>query len=130
MIRRTHYATFAIADIFFVLIMLAGTAFSLFILLKEPVAKKKVAVYKGMEKIGSYELPATKEVTVQGRLGAMIIELDHDRVRVCRSLCKNKICIRTGWISEPGQQIVCVPNQIIIVIKAIHNGKSPDAYSR
>ncbi len=46
----------------------------------------------------------------------MEIEVDHGRVRVVRSDCAKQICVHTGWISLPGEVIVCVPNKTLLEI--------------
>lgn len=43
--------------------------------------------------------------------------------------CPEKICIRTGWIKNQGESIVCVPNKLVIqIIGAL--GEGVDAISR
>lgn len=39
------------------------------------------------------------------------------KVRVARSTCPDKVCVRTGWISKPGQTIVCLPNKTVVRIE-------------
>lgn len=52
------------------------------------------------------------------------IEIDNDRVRFLSSDCPNHFCEQTGWISEPYQSAVCLPNQVIIQISS-ENEESP-----
>lgn len=33
------------------------------------------------------------------------------------SVCHNKVCVDTGWIENPGQLIVCLPNRVYIEIQ-------------
>ncbi len=47
----------------------------------------------------------------------MTVQTKNGSIRVKESTCKNKICVRTGWISKDGQSIVCVPNRVIIYTK-------------
>lgn len=34
------------------------------------------------------------------------------------SACYNKICVNTGWIKQPGELIVCLPNRVTLEIKS------------
>lgn len=45
------------------------------------------------------------------------LALDHNRIRVDHSDCPSQDCVRTGWISRSGGQIVCLPNRLVISIK-------------
>ncbi|NMA92333.1 MAG: NusG domain II-containing protein [Firmicutes bacterium] len=45
------------------------------------------------------------------------LEVDRGRVRMLpleRELCPRGICSHTGWISEPYESIVCLPNRILV----------------
>lgn len=46
------------------------------------------------------------------------IEIDGDRVRFLESDCPNLFCVNTGWISEPYQTAVCLPNRVMIRIES------------
>jgi hypothetical protein len=35
--------------------------------------------------------------------------------------CTHKECVKSGWISEPGEMIVCLPNKFIISIQGQEN---------
>lgn len=58
---------------------------------------------------------------------SFIIEIKSRKIRVVSSDCPKKVCRHLGWISRPGDTIVCVPGRIAVVIR----GKEPyDALSR
>ncbi len=47
-----------------------------------------------------------------------VVEVDDGRIRMLpmgEDLCPKGICSHTGWISQPYESIVCLPNQIMIV---------------
>lgn len=50
--------------------------------------------------------------------GKMQIEVNKSRVRVAWSDCPKQICVKTGWIKNPWEVIVCVPNKVLIEIEA------------
>lgn len=60
-------------------------------------------------------------VRVPGPLGISIVEIKNGKVKMLSSPCLDKLCIREGYISKPGQIIVCVPNRIILKIEGRAN---------
>ncbi|MCH3918825.1 MAG: NusG domain II-containing protein [Spirochaetia bacterium] len=69
-----------------------------------------------------YSLDKDKELTFTGLLGPTTIEIKDGKAAFIESPCKNKICIKMGWISRPGQFAACLPNGVLITIK----GKDAD----
>ncbi len=56
-------------------------------------------------------------IHVEGPLGVTEVEIDKSTVRIVKSPCKNKICVRSGAISRPGQWVACLPNRVIVSIE-------------
>ena len=44
------------------------------------------------------------------------VRIRNNSIRIIQNDCEQKICIKMGSISEPGQMIVCVPKKILIFI--------------
>lgn len=42
------------------------------------------------------------------------------------SSCPNKICVKTGKISKPGQSIVCLPGKVVIYIESTEKSQIDD----
>jgi hypothetical protein len=62
-----------------------------------------------------------EKIVVMGRQGYSIIEVGKNKVRMVDSACEDKICVHTGWISKPGQQIVCIPNQVVLRFRNVRS---------
>ena len=45
------------------------------------------------------------------------IEAKHNAIRVKESTCPHQYCVHTGWISEAGRSIICVPYELVITIE-------------
>lgn len=45
------------------------------------------------------------------------IEAENGRIRFLHAECPDKVCVKTGWISHPGQIAVCLPANVIIKIE-------------
>ncbi len=56
------------------------------------------------------------QLKIQGKIGESIVEVRGDSIRMQYSPCPDKDCERQGWISRPGQMLVCLPNHIVIRI--------------
>jgi hypothetical protein len=65
---------------------------------------------------------------VPGPLGNTVVAIRQGQVRVLSSPCTEKICVKSGAISRPGQWIACLPNGVIVDIRGSTREKV-DAYS-
>ncbi|KAF1083792.1 hypothetical protein SPSYN_03066 [Sporotomaculum syntrophicum] len=45
------------------------------------------------------------------------VEIKDGQARVKEADCPNQICVKTGWLSRPGQTSFCAPNRLMITIK-------------
>ncbi|MEO5365006.1 MAG: NusG domain II-containing protein [Magnetococcus sp. WYHC-3] len=79
-------------------------------------------------------LPLTppREVTVAGRLGPVIIQLEPGRARLREFASARLIGTRTGWITHRGQMAACVPCGVMIQLPGAvgdaAGGETPDAF--
>ncbi len=81
---------------------------------------------RGQQRIPLQDTYGEKSIllSVEGPIGLSIIEAYQGRVRLVEAPEEDpeKICEKTGWISEPGPMIICVPNKISIWIE----GSNPE----
>lgn len=42
---------------------------------------------------------------------------ENGQVKMAESTCPNKICVNTGWISQVGESIVCLPYKTAIYVE-------------
>lgn len=57
-------------------------------------------------------------ITVQGKLGPVIIEVENKKIRISEARCPDQICVKQGWIDSLAQSIICVPNELAIYFDA------------
>jgi len=64
------------------------------------------------------ELSLDRDVTetVRGPIGETVVTVEHGKVRIVKSDCPHKYCIRMGAISRSGEVIVCVPNHVVVKV--------------
>lgn len=53
---------------------------------------------------------------IHGTKGALFLTLNHRHARIVDASCKHKTCINMGSINKPGQNLVCIPNELRIAI--------------
>lgn len=40
------------------------------------------------------------------------------RVRVVQADCPDQLCVKQGWIEKAGDQLLCIPNQLLVEIRS------------
>ena len=64
-------------------------------------------------------------VVVESDRGTNVIEVADGRVRCAESDCSNQICVDTGWVSQVGQTIVCLPHELTVQVVADPDDAAP-----
>ncbi|MDO5027316.1 MAG: NusG domain II-containing protein [Tissierellia bacterium] len=59
-----------------------------------------------------------KTYAIETRFGRNVIEFGDESVWVIEASCPDKLDIKQGVIDKPGQVLVCLPNRLIVEIKA------------
>ena len=62
-------------------------------------------------------LKTDRRINLEGEKGRAVIEIKEGRVRAVESSCFQKICVNTGWINKPVQNIICLPNKVLVTIE-------------
>lgn len=89
--------------------------FSLFgILITRQIKTDNSNVYIEVDGKLIYILPINKDkkIFVKGALGLTEIEIKNKMVRIVNSPCKNKNCVKQGWINKG--TIICLPNRVTV----------------
>ena len=86
---------------------------------------KKAIIYRDSEVLQEILLIESKKVQINN----MEFIIDKGRIKVSQSDCPHKICAHTGFISNPGQTIVCVPNKVLVEIVGLSSKKHYNAVS-
>ncbi len=71
-----------------------------------------------VKKISLQEGTHLQKITIEGKKGPAIIEIKGWKVRMVEAFCPDKLCVKQGWISNPGQSIICVPNEVVLYFDA------------
>jgi hypothetical protein len=113
--------------IIFVLILLSFLPFTVFSYQQSGINEENsqyVAVITVDNKI-------VKEITLTGNAGTEVfditqpdldtntIEVRDNQIRIKAATCSDQVCVLTGFISKPGETIVCLPHKLVIEIQAV-----------
>jgi len=85
------------------------------------------AVVQGVGGEWIYPLDADREIEVEGPLGVTLIHIGDGVVRFEDSPCPTKSCVAQGGISESGQWLACLPNQVFVRIEGAEGDGGVDA---
>ncbi|MDI6861193.1 MAG: NusG domain II-containing protein [Caldisericia bacterium] len=89
--------------------------FSIFYFSFETNNKTLIIIDKNGQR--EYSLFQKRILECEGKFGIVKVEIDNGKVRVIESNCKDKLCIKKGWISNIGEYSICLPNEVFIIIK-------------
>lgn len=53
---------------------------------------------------------------IEGSKGPVVFSIKQKQVKIETAACKHKTCMKMGSISKPGQNLVCIPNELRISI--------------
>jgi hypothetical protein len=73
-------------------------------------------------------LHENREILVEGPIGINRVVIRDGEAWVADAPCKDKICITMGKVKRPGDQVVCLPNHVIIEV--VGGGGQIDGVSR
>ncbi|MBN1128540.1 MAG: NusG domain II-containing protein [Chitinispirillaceae bacterium] len=120
MTRLTHLRSvprrMTIADVFLIILLLASGA--LFIPLTASTVPASAVVYRDNRIIAQYPLSSPADVVVKGGNGDVTLRIGNGGIAVVSSRCPRQICRHTGSISRPFEQIICVPNHLLIELRS------------
>lgn len=94
-----------------------------------PAAAAQAVVTVAGEPLLTLDLGRNGLYPIEVAGGHMVVEVSGGAVRVREADCPDKVCVLTGWISAPGDMIVCVPYRVVVRV-AGENGGGPDAILR
>lgn len=49
--------------------------------------------------------------------GFNVVEVSGHRARVLDANCPDRICVKRGWLSKPGDQAVCLPHRLVVRVR-------------
>lgn len=99
--------------------IIIGYGFKLYNDSKYKESRRTATIEINGKTYGRYDLGKTPDQLINLNLPGTqhsAVEFKDGKVRVQYADCPDKVCVRTGWVSMPGEIIVCLPYRIIIKI--------------
>lgn len=72
-----------------------------------------VTITEGSTETGKYSIYSEKRIALEGNE----IVIENGYVYMKAATCPDKVCVRSGKISKKGEQIICLPNKVIVRIE-------------
>lgn len=105
-----------------VLLSLSIYLFSDFIFDRITSDDLQAVVYVADKEYGRYNMAQNQEVTIDGELGDVVVEIKDNQVRIKTETSPLHICSLQGWIDRAYVSLVCLPNKVIVQIENAHSG--------
>lgn len=67
-----------------------------------------------------------KTLTIKSKHGTNDVLVKDNKIKIIKANCKDELCIKQGEISNVGENIICLPNELIIEIKGAEKDSSSD----
>lgn len=106
-------------DIFLVI----GIIFVIIILfivnnIKNNKKSEAIEIYINNKLYKSIPIDEDEDLKIEGEFGYNYIKIHDNGVEITEASCPDKVCVESGFISKPSERIVCMPNKVVIKIKA------------
>jgi len=75
-----------------------------------------VVIEVDRREVARLSLTENRHTSVEGPLGITEVEVKDGKVRILRSHCKGKVCIKSGYIQYADRMAVCLPNKVVVRI--------------
>lgn len=87
----------------------------------------EISVNGKLYKKVSFNNSTEEIIDVKTELGENIVKISKGKVQILDADCPDKICVKDGYIEEPGELLVCLPHKVIVEIKGTKNAETDDA---
>jgi hypothetical protein len=71
---------------------------------------------KVIEKIDLDLISSARVIELSGNYNETIL-VEKGRIRFIQADCPDLICVKTGWLEEPGDMAVCLPNRVVVRVE-------------
>ncbi len=69
----------------------------------------------------SYDIPL--------RDGRVVVRVEKDAIYFKQSDCRDKLCVKSGKLENPGDTAACLPEKVVITLSGDKKSESPDIIS-
>lgn len=106
-----------------VLLILIVLAISTVIFISTKIMNKgnsdKIEIYVDNRLYKSIPINSEEEITIENNEDYNHIKIYDKGAKIIDASCPDKVCVKSGFIKDSNEKIVCIPNKVIIKIKKI-----------
>lgn len=87
--------------------------------------KKYVSIQINGEEINTIEFSKDiigEKYVLETEFGRNVLKFGDGEVKIIEASCPDQLCVKQGKIGQVGQLIVCLPNRLVVEIKANNAG--------
>ncbi len=77
---------------------------------------------KVVEEIKLNEVQSPYDIEYENNNHKLTVHIETGKIRFSKADCPDKICVNTGYLSKNGDTAVCVPSEMMIVVKTDKQG--------
>ncbi len=70
-----------------------------------------------IQKIDLNKVKASETITVKNKGYELTLVAEKGKIRVLDADCPDKICVHAGWLMEQGDNAICMPSEIVVMIE-------------
>lgn len=131
MSRRTSLYEVAIGDYIAAALLGLACVASIFLLYGEQasVGERTAIIYVNGRKVREIPLADKATVVQHTEHVTLTLQIEAGRIRVAQSDCPRGVCRERGWISSPGETIICLPAKVLIEVQGKKKAGNYDAVS-
>ncbi len=85
--------------------------------IKNTKDKESIEIYVDNKLYKTYDINDRDEIKIETSEGYNIIKVHDKGVEIVEASCPDKVCIHSGFITNPSESIVCLPHKVHIKIK-------------
>ena len=101
----------------------------LFLIGQQSNGPRILRIYQNGMLIREMPLEQDGEYQIAG-LYVNLVEVRDGKAAIASSTCPGQDCVHSGWISQPGRSVVCLPNRVELRIEGGSTASEVDAVVR
>jgi len=109
-----------------IIVIAVIAALALVLLIPSLLKKDKLTaeIYVDGKVAEAIDLNSVGETYIFSPKNGTEIEVQNGKIRFCSAICKDRLCVNSGWLDRNGQTAACLPERIVISVKG--SDGSPD----
>lgn len=87
---------------------------------------ENIEIYVDNKLYKTYSIDDEEKFKIENEKGYNIIKIHDGGVEIIEASCPDKVCVHSGFITKPSENIVCLPNKVHIKITTHNNNDNEE----